>query len=162
DFEIDLDFHSEPVSVPVDLKGLNDPTPVPTIRPAPVAPPKPAPVAPTPAPSVQTSEDEKEFVSEHLIEAEVFTKYGLIEKAIEQLQIVVNKYPNSVVAHQKLKEIYLEKGERDKAVEECVVMSRVFRKRGDLDQAEDLLSEARQINPNHPALDKAFKEIPTG
>ena len=29
-----------------------------------------------------------------------------------------------------------------------------------MDQAEDLLSEARQIDPNHPSLEKAFKEMP--
>ena len=64
------------------------------------------------------------------------------------------------MAHQKLKEIYAEKGERAKAVEECVIMSKIFRRQGDMDQAEDLLSEARQIDPNHPALEKAYKEMP--
>lgn len=106
------------------------------------------------------SEEEKDFVSEHLIEAEVFSKYGLIDKAVEQLQMITTRYPNSVLAHQKLREIYLEKGDRDKAVEACVDMSRILRSRGDLDQAEDLLSEARQINPNHPALEKAYLELP--
>lgn len=108
----------------------------------------------------QGSEEEKDFVSEHLIEAEVFSKYGLIDKAIEQLQMITNRYPNSVLAHQKLREIYLENGDPDKAVEACVDMSRILRSRGDLDQAEDLLSEARQINPNHPALEKAYLELP--
>ncbi len=117
-----------------------------------------APVPSAPAASISTSE-EKEFVSEHLIEAEVFNKYGLIDKAIEQLHFIVHKYPASVPARQKLKEIYLEKGDRDKAVDECIYMSRLFRKRGDVDQAEDLLSEARQINPNHSGLEKAFREL---
>ena len=111
--------------------------------------------------SLAVPDEEKEYVSEHLIEAEVFNKYGLIDKAVEQLYQIVSKYPHSVATRQKLKEIYLEKGERDKAVEECVHMSRIFRKYGDSDQAEDLLSEARQINPNHPALEKAFKEFPS-
>lgn len=106
------------------------------------------------------SEEEKDFVSEHLIEAEVFTKYGLIDKAVEQLQMITQRYPNSVLAHQKLREIYVEKGDRDKAVEACVDMSRILRSKGDLDQAEDLLSEARQLNPNHPALEKAYQELP--
>ena len=103
--------------------------------------------------------EEKEFVSEHLIEAEVFNKYGLVDKAIEQLHVIINKYPYSVPTRQKLKEIYLEKGERDRAVEECIQMSKIFRKQGDLDQAEDLLSEARQINPNHVGLERAFKDL---
>jgi tetratricopeptide (TPR) repeat protein len=117
-------------------------------------------VPPAPVAVQESPNEERDFVSEHLIEADVFTKYGLIEKAIEQLQIITARYPNSVVAHQKLKEIYLEKGERGKAVEECVLMSKMFRKQGDMDQAEDLLSEARQIDPNHPSLEKAFKEMP--
>ena len=122
--------------------------------------------AKSPVPSIPTisivTSDEKEFVSEHLIEAEVFNKYGLIDKAIEQLNLIITKYPFSVPAHQKLKEIFLEKGERDKAVEECIQMSRIFRTQGDLDQAEDLLSEARQINPNHAGLNRAFKDLSTG
>jgi tetratricopeptide (TPR) repeat protein len=157
DFDLGISLETEPgVSFfePAPTPAPPPPTPV---APAP-PPPKPA-MAPAPA-AIEATEEEKDFVSEHLIEAEVFTKYGLIDKAIEQLQIIVAKYPNSVLAHQKLKEIYLEKGERDKAVEECVAMSRIFRKQGNQDQAEDLLSEARQINPNHPVLDVAYKEVP--
>jgi tetratricopeptide (TPR) repeat protein len=129
--------------------------PKPTAKPAPLPPVPPAPVAVPEGP-----DEERDFVSEHLIEADVFIKYGLIEKAIEQLHIITGRYANSMVAHQKLKEIYVEKGERAKAVEECVIMSKIFRRQGDIDQAEDLLSEARQIDPNHPALEKAFKEMP--
>jgi len=114
--------------------------------------------APAPSGTYQVSKEEKEYVSEHLIEAEVFNKYGLIDKALEQVHGVLSKYPNSMQAHQKLKEIFLEKGERDKAVDECIIMARILRRHGDTDQAEDLLSEARQINPNHAALEKAFKE----
>lgn len=139
-----------PSAPPTPAKG----TPAGKLMPKAPAPP----VAATPVEA--PSDEEKEFVSEHLIEAEVFTKYGLIDKAIEQLQMVVSKYPTSVLAHQKLREIYEEKGDRDKAVEECITMSRIFRKQGDSDQAEDLLSEARQIQPNHPALDKAYREMP--
>ena len=125
--------------------------------------PKPAPLPPVPPSPVTVAagpDEERDFVSEHLIEADVFTKYGLIDKAIEQLQIITGRYANSMVAHQKLKEIYIDKGERGKAVEECVIMSKIFRRQGDMDQAEDLLSEARQIDPNHPSLEKAFKEMP--
>lgn len=125
--------------------------------------PAPQKIVPEPVPArVEAHDEEKEFVTEHMIEAEVFTKYGLVDKAIEQLQMIASGYPNSVVAHQKLKEIFLEKGDRDKAVEECIAMSRIFRIQGDLDQAEDLLSEARQIQPNHPALETAYEELPTG
>jgi tetratricopeptide (TPR) repeat protein len=129
--------------------------PKPTAKPAPLPPVPPSPIIVPEGP-----DDERDFVSEHLIEADVFTKYGLIDKAIEQLHIITGRYANSVVAHQKLKEIYVEKGERAKAVEECVIMSKIFRRQGDMDQAEDLLSEARQIDPNHPSLEKAFKEMP--
>lgn len=171
DFELDINLDLGQLPAPAaETNTVEDetatpvaqavPTPVHTVpsptRPAPPPPPPP----PAPAPPAEATEEEKEFVSEHLIEAEVFTKYGLIDKAIEQLHMITSRYPNSVVVHQKLKEIYLEKGDRDRAVEECVVMSRIFRKQGDLDQAEDLLSEAQQINPNHPSLDRAYKEMP--
>jgi len=136
---------------------------IPSIKRIPKPSAKPAalpPVPPSPVTVPEGPDEERDFVSEHLIEADVFTKYGLIDKAIEQLHIITGRYANSMAAHQKLKEIYVEKGERAKAVEECVIMSKIFRRQGDMDQAEDLLSEARQIDPNHPSLEKAFKEMP--
>jgi tetratricopeptide (TPR) repeat protein len=165
DIEVELELPPQPapkkkaksVSVPTVPKAAPKPEPTSAQKPSSKAPQVSAPAAVV----AESTEEEKDFVSEHLIEADVFTKYGLVDKAIEQLHMITSKYPNSVIAHQKLKEIYLEKGERDHAVEECITMSRIFRKQGDLDQAEDLLSEARQINPNHPSLDRAFKEIPS-
>ncbi len=151
EIEVDLDLEKEPVEGVAEDGAVQ--APVKTLQPKQVQEPQP------PA-HAEAQDEEREFVSEHMIEAEVFTKYGLLDKAIEQLQLITSSYPGSVVAHQKLKEIYLEKGERDKAVEECVAMSRIFRKQGDLDQAEDLLSEARQIQPNHPALETAYEELP--
>jgi pilus assembly protein FimV len=157
EIEIEEDSNSDSNS-PIPAALLQT---IPSIQkiPKPVPPPLP-PVPPSPVTVAGGPDEERDFVSEHLIEADVFTKYGLIDKAIEQLQIITGRYANSVVAHQKLKEVYLDKGERDKAVEECVAMSKIFRRQGDLDQAEDLLSEARQIDPNHPSLEKAFKEMP--
>ena len=154
DISIDLDAVNEPVAIAEEITHAAAKRPTP--------PPKPSlpPVPPAPVAVAESPEEERDFVSEHLIEADVFTKYGLIDKAIEQLQIITGRYANSIVAHQKLKEIYIEKGERSKAVEECVIMSKILRKKGDMDQAEDLLSEARQIDPNHPSLEKAFKEMP--
>src|SRR5262249_50797628 len=189
DFEVGLNLETAPGVPNFEQTPGSPPAPARPVTPAPVAQPVAQPIAkpvvvtppppPRPAPPVSApvakpaappraavlpivpSEEEKDYVSEHMIEAEVFTKYGLIDKAIEQLQFIVSRYPTSVVALQKLKEIYIEKGERDRAVEECVTMSRIFRQLGDLDQAEDLLSEARQINPNHPSLDQAFRELPS-
>jgi hypothetical protein len=47
--------------------------------------PKPAPLPPVPpAPVIAATgpDEERDFVSEHLIEADVFTKYGLIDKIL--------------------------------------------------------------------------------
>jgi tetratricopeptide (TPR) repeat protein len=148
DLEVELDLEKEPTDAVVDSPVAATP-PVPEVVHEPVAA------------RTESPDQEKEFVSEHMIEAEVFSKYGLMDKAIEQLQLITSGYPGSVVARQKLKDIFLEKGERDKAVVECVAMSRIFRNQGDLDQAEDLLSEARQIQPNHPILESAYEEAPS-
>ncbi|PWT88287.1 MAG: hypothetical protein C5B54_10875, partial [Acidobacteria bacterium] len=118
-FEPPPPIAAEPVPVvTVDQNAMETPIPARNFR---VPPQQQQPKAVSPSVAVatlQVSDEEKEFVSEHLIEAEVFTKYGLIDKALEQLQIIVAKFPNSLMARQKLKEIYLEKGDRDKAVEE--------------------------------------------
>ncbi|MCZ6473232.1 MAG: hypothetical protein O6934_07310, partial [SAR324 cluster bacterium] len=90
---------------------------------------------------------DQDFIAEHLTEAEVFVKYGLIDKAIEQLRTVVGRYPHLLSAREALLEIYKEEGKREAAVEECGWIARILREEGDVDGAARVLAEAEQLLP---------------
>ncbi len=92
-----------------------------------------------------TEEEDSDFVSERLTEAEVFVKYGLVDKAIEQLQTVLKRFPRSVPARRKLKDICQENGDIDQAVRECVQIARILRDRGEGPEAGQILEEARGL-----------------
>jgi tetratricopeptide (TPR) repeat protein len=57
-------------------------------------------------PAVEQAEEEGDedldFITEHLTEAEVFAKYGLAEKAAEHLRAVIERAPKHTAAHEKL------------------------------------------------------------
>ncbi len=97
-------------------------------------------------------EVDDEYVSEHFTEAEVFIKYGLLEKAKQQLLAILAKYPRHVASHVKLKEIYVEEGTRDKAAEECLALADLMKAKGREDDARDLINEAIRIDPNNPRV----------
>ncbi|HEX8255223.1 MAG TPA: hypothetical protein VF846_18930, partial [Thermoanaerobaculia bacterium] len=59
--------------------------------------------------------DDLDFITEHLTEAEVFAKYGLAEKAAEHLRAVLERAPKNLTAHERLFRILLEEGENDAA-----------------------------------------------
>ncbi len=101
-------------------------------------------------------EEMKEFIREHLIEAEVFNKYGLIEKAIEQLNLVINRYPLAEEAYLKLKDIYLEKNKKDKAASVFLKLATIYNSQGNVDKANDYIENAFKIDPSNPEL-LAFK-----
>ncbi len=80
-----------------------------------------SPAPPAPPPRMETAADPDErnedldFITEHLTEAEVFAKYGLAEKAIEHLRAVVERAPKHLPGHDKLFRILLDEGEVDAA-----------------------------------------------
>ena len=96
--------------------------------------------------------EDDEFISEHFTEAEVFIKYGLLEKAKQQLLGILAKHPRHVPSHTKLKEIYYEEGNKEKAVEECVTLAELFKARGRGEEARELMNEAIRIDPNNPRV----------
>ncbi len=57
------------------------------------------------------------FVKEHLEEAEAYMKYQLWEKAEAEIEKILEKYPDCIDAKFKLLEIYVEKGNLQKAKE---------------------------------------------
>ncbi|PYT15342.1 MAG: hypothetical protein DMF51_07000 [Acidobacteria bacterium] len=96
--------------------------------------------------------EDDDFITEHFTEAEVFVKYGLLDKAKEQLLKVLAKYPKHVPSHSKLKEIYYEEGDKEKAVAECLSLASIMKSRNRAEEAQDLVNEAIRIDPNNPRL----------
>src|SRR6266705_1985730 len=103
--------------------------------------------------------DDDEFISEHFTEAEVFVKYGLLEKAKEQLLKILDKYPKHVPSHTKLKEIYYEEGDKEKAVAECLSLAAILKGRNRAEEAQDFVNESIRIDPNNPRI-KEFMGAP--
>ncbi len=96
--------------------------------------------------------EDDDFISEHLTEAEVFVKYGLLEKAKDQLQKILIKYPKHIPSHTRLKEIYYEEGDKDKAVAECLALAGLLKARNRGEESQDCVNEAIRIDPNNPRV----------
>jgi pilus assembly protein FimV len=135
---------------PLTLEGDIAPAPV-LERPA--APPaaKPAARPAAPRPSIELSgplsSDDKEFIDEHLAEGRVFRKYGLQEKAADQFLAVVARFPDNVEVRQELREIYKERGDTDKAVEQCLALAEICRLKGDGAGAKQHEADAEALAP---------------
>jgi tetratricopeptide (TPR) repeat protein len=95
---------------------------------------------------------DEDFVSEHLTEADVFVKYGLQDKAREQLGAVLERYPQHEATRQKLKEIYLSEGNAEAAVRECLALADLRRSQGREADAREIVNEALRIDPESPLL----------
>ncbi|HEY0160944.1 MAG TPA: tetratricopeptide repeat protein [Thermoanaerobaculia bacterium] len=135
-----FDYSDEPslsldldASEPLELDMSLDP------EPAPVAPPPP-PARLIPAVELAAADlandlaggnDDLDFITEHLTEAEVFAKYGLAEKAAEHLRAVLERSPKNLTAHDRLFRILLEEGENDAARAAAQAYVSVLQESGD-------------------------------
>lgn len=114
-----------------------------------------------PTEKLETLEEAKDTTGK-LASAEVYIKYGLLEKAAAELQeIVDNIEPDHEDAHVRLKEIYNTLGEQDKVIEECLALLRIYESAGDREKMETIIQEAIDINPDdgriREYMDRLFK-----
>jgi tetratricopeptide (TPR) repeat protein len=75
--------------------------------------------------------DDIDFITEHLTEAEVFSKYGLAEKAAEHLRAVLERAPANLTAHERLFRILLEEGDVDAARTAAQAYVEILGEKGD-------------------------------
>jgi tetratricopeptide (TPR) repeat protein len=119
--------------------------------PAPVLPPIAPPPAAAAKPGLELSgplsADDKEFVEEHLNEGRVFRKYGLVDKARDQLEAVLGRFPDNLEALEELVDLHREKGESAAAAQRLRVMAEVHRLKGEPDKAKRFDSEADGLAP---------------
>lgn len=120
----------------------------------PPSPPVAAPPAATGVPKRPTielspppSDEDREFIEEHLAEGKVFRKYGLVDKAADQFESVVARFPDNVEARQELREVYKEKGLPVRAAEQCLALAEIAKLKGDRAGAAREEEEARKLVP---------------
>jgi tetratricopeptide (TPR) repeat protein len=118
--------------------------------------PKAVPVAggpPAPAPRVTLelsgplSTDDQEFISEHLAEGRVFRKYGLGDKAKDQFEAVLSRFPDNVEALQEFADLLKEKGDTAAAAQKLRVLAEVHKLKGESDKASAVTAEADKLAP---------------
>ncbi|HEU0108680.1 MAG TPA: tetratricopeptide repeat protein, partial [Vicinamibacteria bacterium] len=105
------------------------------------------PARPVIQPTGPLSDQDREFIDEHLAEGKVFRKYGLIDKAADQFEAVVARFPDNVESRQELREVYAEKAMPAKGAEHCLALAEIFRLTGDTVSAKKYEDEAEQLVP---------------
>ena len=97
---------------------------------------------------IELTPEDEENIKEKLTEAEVFVRYGLVDKAISQLLDVLESFRLHTESREKLIEIYKDQGMSGEASEQLMQLSRVYGKLGRGDESVKAREEATQLNPS--------------
>ncbi len=92
-------------------------------------------------------DDPETVVQNHLTEADVFIKYGIMDQALTHLIAIIDIDPKHFEANVRLKQIYLERKEIDKSVACLTNLATICMDQGKLGDAEDFLEEAESYKP---------------
>ena len=94
-----------------------------------------------PAPSETEANDDLDFITEHLTEAEVFAKYGLAEKATEHLRAVIDRSPKHAAAYDRLYRLQLDEGDIESARSTAAQYISILEEAGETDAIDAVNTE---------------------
>ncbi|HMM35134.1 MAG TPA: tetratricopeptide repeat protein, partial [Thermoanaerobaculia bacterium] len=92
-------------------------------------------------------------VEDALVEADVFRRYGLLEKALDQLAPWIERAPGNLKVRERLFEITLEQGNREAARGHAIVLAEAYEAVGREDRIrglEGLLGESLRVAAEEP------------
>ncbi|MCG6924221.1 MAG: tetratricopeptide repeat protein [Acidobacteria bacterium] len=156
---VQLEPHNEQHRSKLDWIRKQGVEPAPLPAGVPQAPPDVTPPGGTPAaaggPSEGTIElsgplspEDQEFVDEHLSEGRVFRKYGLTDKARDQFEAALNRFPDNLDARRELIDLHRERDELEKVATHLRALAQVLRLTGDeAGAAEAEASAAEAVAP---------------
>lgn len=98
-------------------------------------------------------------VDDVLTEADIFIKYGKLDEAKEKLESLKVHAPSNLDVHMRLKTLYIETGDIEQAVTECMILSMLNSRLGSDEMRLHYLREAYMLNPSDPRLEGRLQEI---
>ena len=116
-----------------------------------------APIAAELGEMIELTQEDEENIREKLTEAEVFVKYGLVDKAITQLLDVLESFRFHVDSRAKLVEIYKEQNMAREASEQLMQLAQVYDRIGQSSDASQAREEATELNPALAAATASFE-----
>lgn len=87
-----------------------------------------------------------------LTEVDVYLKYQLAGKAVEHLLRLLDRDPNNLVLHTKLRDVYIQTGSPVDALNESLTIADVLESRGENKGAQAVLAEALRHHPESIVL----------
>ena len=113
-----------------------------TPQPEPQAPSlhaEPKPAAP-PSPGEPVDEETQRYVAQALTDVDLFSSYGLTQKAMDLLETVLHRVPRNTIALERLLDLYLGAGNDRRTAELAAELEQIHKERGDA-VAADRFSE---------------------
>lgn len=102
---------------------------------------------------------ETPLVEDLITEADIFIKYGKLAEAKEKLESLKVHAPSNLDVHLRLKSLYMETGDIEQAVTECLILSMLNARLGNDENRIHYLREAYMLNPADPRLESRLDEI---
>ena len=107
-----------------------------------------------------SKELEEEFISikaektvdEAIVEADIFLRYGLYDNVKNLLEVYKDREPENIELHLRLKSLYVDTGDREQAITECLILNELYKKAGDISKGEQVIKEAYEISPEDQRL----------
>jgi tetratricopeptide (TPR) repeat protein len=95
---------------------------------------------------------EAKSLSEKLVDADIFVRYGLMDEAKDILESLKVEESENIEVHRRLKDVYIQIQDDESAITECLILSSLYEKGGDLKLKDDVLREALGIDDEDPRL----------
>ncbi len=127
------------------------PPPEPEIVKEPINVAQEKPAAKPPAAALSILE-ENPAINEAFTEIDVLLKYGLAAKALEQLEALALKYPESPQVRMRLQDVYREQGNLSKAAAHALALAALYASKNMKEQADSVLRSALSLDPNNNAV----------
>jgi pilus assembly protein FimV len=148
-----------------NLQAPLAPAPTPVTAETAVTPPAPPsavtrPAAPAAAPVAAPAAEEDPAIAGALTEADVLVKYGLSAKALEQLEGLAKKFPESVQVRLKLRDLYGDQGNTGKAAAHMLALADIYAGRSMQDQADSVLRAALELDPGNAEIQSRLGTAP--
>jgi tetratricopeptide (TPR) repeat protein len=94
-----------------------------------------------------TNTEQETEVESALLDAELFVKYGAMERAVKRLQSALQSRPRSIKLRERIREIAAHQKLPQEAARQCLALASIYIERDDFETAHDRLLEAKQLDP---------------